>query len=101
MIYIAYTCDTISRGEMVTRRCRHLPGGLVEGRMGQDRWLTVAQVAAMVQVHPETIREWLRAGRLPGTLLSRRAGWRIRQRDAERLLAGELETFGGKATAAE
>jgi len=58
--------------------------------MDGERWLTVAQAAALVQVHPETLREWLRAGRLPGTLLNRRAGWRIRAGDVERLLAGGI-----------
>ncbi len=68
--------------------------------MDGERWLTVAQAAELVQVHPETIREWLREGRLPGTLLSRRAGWRIRARDVERLLAGEIGEPEGKEKAA-
>jgi len=58
--------------------------------MDRERWLTVAQAAELVQVHPETLREWLRAGRVPGTLLNRRAGWRIRAGDVERLLAGGI-----------
>ena len=58
--------------------------------MDGERWLTVAQVAEAIQVHPETVREWLRTGRLPGHLISRRAGWRVRQRDVERFLSGEL-----------
>ena len=68
--------------------------------MSDERWLTVPQVADVVQVHPETVREWLRTGRLPGTLLSRRAGWRVRERDVQRLLAGELGNAEGKALAA-
>ncbi len=68
--------------------------------MDGERWLTVAQAAELVQVHPETVREWLREGRLPGTLLSRRAGWRIRARDVERLLAGEIGEPAGKVKAA-
>lgn len=68
--------------------------------MSDERWLTVAQVADVVQVHPETVREWLRTGKLPGTLLSRRAGWRVRERDVQRFLAGELGNAGGKALAA-
>ncbi len=67
--------------------------------MDGERWLTVAQAAELVQVHPETVREWLREGRLPGTLLSRRAGWRIRARDVERLLAGEIGEPAGKVKA--
>ncbi len=68
--------------------------------MDGERWLTVAQAAEVIQVHPETVREWLREGRLPGTLLSRRAGWRIRARDVERLLAGEMGEPAGKEKAA-
>ena len=68
--------------------------------MSDERWLTVPQVADVVQVHPETVREWLRTGRLPGTLLSRRAGWRVRERDVQRFLAGEIGDVGGKALAA-
>jgi excisionase family DNA binding protein len=62
--------------------------------MNDDRWLTVRQVSDIVQVHPETIRDWLRTGRLSGTLLSRRAGWRVRERDVQRCLAGELRDVG-------
>lgn len=83
------------------------PAGLVIGahreeveRMDDERWLTVAQVADVVQVHPETVREWLRTGRMPGTLLSRRAGWRVRERDVQRFLSGELRDVEGKALAA-
>ncbi len=66
----------------------------------EHEWLTVAQVAELIQVHPETVREWLRVGRLPGTLISRRAGWRVRRRDVERFLSGELGGGEGKALAA-
>ena len=60
--------------------------------MEDERWLTVAQASERLQVHPETVREWLRTKRLRGTLLSRRAGWRIRYSEVERLLAGEPDT---------
>ncbi len=66
----------------------------------EQQWLTVAQVAEKVQVHPETVREWLRNKRLRGTRLSRRAGWRIRASDLEQFLAGEQEEPGGKGSAA-
>ncbi len=66
----------------------------------EQEWLTVAQVAELIQVHPETVREWLRVGRLPGTLISRRAGWRVRRRDVERFLSGEFRGDQGKALAA-
>lgn len=68
--------------------------------MTWERWLTVAQVAELVQVHPETVREWLREGKLPGTLISRRAGYRVRASDVDRFLSGELGPATGKARAA-
>ncbi len=43
-----------------------------------DRPLTVTEVADRLSVTEETVRRWLRAGQLEGTLLSRKAGWRIR-----------------------
>lgn len=54
--------------------------------MADDPELTVPEVAARLKVHPETIREWLRAGRFPNARrLSRRAGWRIPRRDVDQL----------------
>lgn len=47
--------------------------------MQDDRWLTVAQVAQELQVHEETVRRWLRQGRLEGHNFSGRTGYRIRQ----------------------
>lgn len=64
--------------------------------MDPDRWLTVAQAAEQLQVHPETMRDWLRTGKLAGTLISRRAGWRIPQAEVDRVLR---EGFGGKLAA--
>lgn len=68
--------------------------------MVSDQWLTVAQAADILQVHPETLREWLRAGRIPATRISRRAGYRIRARDLEAFLSGETPAYGGKEKAA-
>jgi excisionase family DNA binding protein len=51
-----------------------------------DRLLTVAQVAATLQVDEDTVRRWLRAGRLLGTNLGSRAGYRVRQSDLDAFL---------------
>jgi excisionase family DNA binding protein len=67
--------------------------------MVEERWLTVAQAAAVLQLHPETLREWLRAGRIPATLLSRRAGYRIRASDLEAFLSGGTRWGKEKAAA--
>lgn len=56
--------------------------------MSEQRWLTVKQVAEQLQVHPETVRDWLRAEKLKGIRISRRAGWRIRPEDVQAFLEG-------------
>ena len=55
-----------------------------------EEWLTVKQAAERLNVHPETVRVWLREGVLKGTLpLMRRIGWRIPAAEVERVLRGE------------
>lgn len=52
--------------------------------MSEDRELTVKEAAALLRIHPETVREWCRDGRLPhARLLSRQAGWRIPKADVD------------------
>lgn len=47
--------------------------------MQDDQWLTVAQVAERLQVHEESVRRWLRQGRLEGRNFGGRTGYRISQ----------------------
>ncbi|MDP9364703.1 MAG: helix-turn-helix domain-containing protein [Chloroflexota bacterium] len=54
--------------------------------MDGERYLTVEQAAERLQTHPQTVRKWLRTGRLVGTLISRRAGYRIAQTEVDRFL---------------
>jgi len=54
--------------------------------MSERTWVTVEEAARMIGVHEQTIRRWLRDGRMPGTLLSRRAGYRIQQVEVDRIL---------------
>jgi excisionase family DNA binding protein len=49
--------------------------------------LTVEQVADYLQVHPETVRKWLREGRLAGVNLGGRARWRVRRDDLTRFVS--------------
>jgi excisionase family DNA binding protein len=62
-----------------------------------DKLLTVPEVAEQLTVTEETVRRWLRSGQLAGVLLSRRAGWRIRQDSVDRLL--EVFALEGKLVA--
>lgn len=54
-----------------------------------DTMLTVEEAAARLRVHTETVRRWLRSGKLRGHLLSERAGYRIPAGEVERLLTGQ------------
>ncbi len=52
----------------------------------EPRDLTVREVAAILAIHPETVRVWLRQGIFPQAYqLPRRAGWRIPYEDVEAL----------------
>ncbi len=48
--------------------------------------LKVEDVAEHLQVHEETVRRWLREGRLEGYRISRRGGWRVRPESVVKML---------------
>ncbi len=61
--------------------------------MERETYLTVAEAAAELRVHPETVRVWLREGKLQGALVGgKRAGYRIPRSEIERVLRGEPRT---------
>lgn len=65
-----------------------------------EEWLTVSEVAARLKLHQETIRRWIREGKLRATQLgSTHAGYRVRASDVELLLSGnkQLELPGDNA----
>jgi excisionase family DNA binding protein len=63
--------------------------------MAQEDWLTVAEVAQRMGLqNVETVRRWLRSGKLRGTLISDRMGWRVRAVDLERFV--NARTRGGE-----
>jgi excisionase family DNA binding protein len=51
-----------------------------------DRLLTVVEVSEYLRIGPESIRRWLRVGKLPGINLGRGSGWRIRRADLAKLI---------------
>jgi len=60
-----------------------------EAQMEESRMMKVNEVAARLRVDPETVRNWLRSGRLRGVRMGgRRAGWRIPVAEVERLERG-------------
>ena len=57
--------------------------------MDDERFLTVPEVAERLRMNPETIRVWLREGRLRGVRPGgKRAGWRIPESEVRRILSG-------------
>jgi excisionase family DNA binding protein len=42
-----------------------------------EKWYNVNQVAEKFQVDPQTVRIWLRDGKLKGTRLGERGRWRV------------------------
>ncbi len=59
--------------------------------------LTVDEVAELLRLKPDTIRRWLRKGRLRGIYLSDAGGWRIRREVVEQFLQ-ELERRSAEGT---
>lgn len=53
----------------------------------KDEWLTVAEVAAALRLHPDTIRRLLRRGELKGSFIGGRGGYRIAASDVEAFMA--------------
>jgi excisionase family DNA binding protein len=55
--------------------------------MDDERLLTVKDVAERLQANPQTIRKWLREGKLRGTMPGgEKLGWRIPESELRRVL---------------
>ena len=65
--------------------------------------LTVAEISAYLRIGTESIRRWLREGKLTGINLGRGSGWRVRRADLAQLLAdkgGVPQSQAGSAVVA-
>jgi excisionase family DNA binding protein len=62
-----------------------------------ERWYTVEQIAATLQVHEQTVRRWLREGALRGRSFGGKTGWRVRESDLRAFL--DTDPSAGKAAA--
>ena len=51
-----------------------------------ERWYTIKQIVEALGVHEQTVRQWIKEGRLPAKLFGRRGGYRILARDYEAFL---------------
>ena len=50
------------------------------------KWLTVEEIARELELHRETVRRWVRSGELPGIMLGRRGGYRVKEADLDQFL---------------
>jgi excisionase family DNA binding protein len=60
-----------------------------------ESFLTVAEVAAMLKLNQQTVRNWIDQGSLPALRVGRRV--RIKRSDFERVLAESYTGSGGTA----
>ena len=65
----------------------------MEGNPGADSFLTVAEVAELLKLNQQTVRNWIDQGSLPALRVGRRV--RIRQSDLDRLLESGSTVSGG------
>jgi excisionase family DNA binding protein len=57
-----------------------------------DRFITVQEAADQLRVHPQTVRLWLREGKLRGRLIGgRKSGYRIPASEIDRVLSPDEE----------
>lgn len=67
----------------------------------EEQWLTVEQVAASLQVNPETVRRWIRGGELPVLDLGGpKTGYRIKRSEVDTFIAQRYGPVGKDVAAA-
>jgi excisionase family DNA binding protein len=59
--------------------------------MEHETWYTIADIVAMLKVHEQTVRRWIKTGELPAAALGRKAGYRIRKQDLDAFLEERIE----------
>jgi excisionase family DNA binding protein len=56
--------------------------------VSEERLLTVPEVAERLRVNPESVRRWIRSGRLKGVLFGgTKTGYRVAESDLKRFIA--------------
>jgi excisionase family DNA binding protein len=63
--------------------------------MDEERWYTVEEITAMLKVHEQTVRRWLRTGDLRGYAFGGKTGYRVKERDLAAFLESRVEGTQG------
>jgi len=67
----------------------------------EKRWMTVEQIAELLQVNSETVRRWIRSGDLPVLDLGGpKTGYRIKRDDLDVFIAARYGSVGKSVAAA-
>ena len=53
----------------------------------QKEYLTPDEVATILDVHPETVRRWIRSGELAASQPANSGRWRVHREDLQALIA--------------
>lgn len=55
--------------------------------MAEDKLLTVTEVAERLRVHGESVRRWIRQGKMAGSMMGGdRGGYRVAESEVERFI---------------
>jgi excisionase family DNA binding protein len=65
--------------------------------MTEERWLDVREIVALLSVHEQTVRRWIKQGDLPAIMFGRKGGYRVKASDLDAFL--QLQAEKGKAAA--
>jgi excisionase family DNA binding protein len=65
--------------------------------MADERWYDVKYIVALLGVHEQTVRRWIKQGDLPAILFGRKGGYRVKASDLDAFLRDQAEK--GKAAA--
>jgi excisionase family DNA binding protein len=66
----------------------------------EDQLLTVREVSEYLRIGPESVRRWLRDGKLAGVNFGRGSGWRVRRGDLAQLVDRHRPSAAGSMATA-
>lgn len=67
--------------------------------MTDRKFLTVEDIKTTLNVHEQTVRDWLKSGRLKGINFGGKTGWRVEERDFDAFIE-EMQNASGRQSKA-
>lgn len=69
-------------------------GWMADMNLERRRWLSVAEVSALLSIHPKTVSAWCLTHRLPAARIGGRGPWRIDRLRLEESLEAQIKDIG-------